>query len=86
MILSTNVLVVVSVMVCMVDDIVVIAFGRFLSGIAAGAFTVVVPKFINELSPPEYKGPFGAISQFMLTLAIFLAALMCTAIPSNPRS
>ena len=62
MIMSTNILVIVSVMVCMVNDIVVIAFGRFLFGMAAGAFTVFVPKFISEISPKEYKGPFGAIS------------------------
>jgi hypothetical protein len=46
----------------MIDDIMVIAFGRFLFGMAAGAFTVFVPKFINEISPKEFKGPFGAIS------------------------
>ena len=62
MILSTNLLVLFSVVVCMVDDIVVIAFGRFLYGMAAGAFTVFVPKFINEVAPPEFKGPIGAIS------------------------
>lgn len=47
MIQSTNVLVILSVFVCMVDEIKVIAFGRFLFGMAAGAFTVFVPKFIN---------------------------------------
>jgi len=85
MILSTNLLVLLSVILCMVDDIMVIAFGRFLYGMAAGAFTVFVPKFINEVAPPEFKGPFGAISQFTLTLAIFIASLMCIVIPDIPR-
>lgn len=36
--------------------------GRFLWGMAAGVYTVLVPKFINETAPNEYKGPFGAFS------------------------
>ena len=29
---------------------------------AAGAFTVFTPKYIDELAPIEYKGVFGTIS------------------------
>jgi len=46
----------------MKNDILAIAFGRFLFGMASGAYTVYIPKFINEVAPNEYKGPFGAIS------------------------
>lgn len=49
----------------------------------AGAFTVFVPKFINEIAPIEYKGPFGAAGQFMCTAGIFLAALMGIPIPDT---
>jgi hypothetical protein len=51
----------------------------------AGAFTVFVPKFINEIAPVEYKGPFGAAGQFMCTAGIFLAALMGIPIPDADK-
>jgi Sugar (and other) transporter len=49
----------------------------------SGAFSVFVPKFINEIAPIEYKGPFGAAGQFMCTAGIFLAALMGVPIPDD---
>ena len=38
----------------------VVAVGRFIFGLAGGAFTVFVPSFINEVTPTELKGPFGS--------------------------
>jgi len=35
---------------------------RFFYGMAVGAFTVIVPKFINETVPQQLKGPYGAMS------------------------
>ncbi|KAG0644468.1 general substrate transporter, partial [Tuber brumale] len=35
-----------------------LTIGRFLSGIAAGCAAVIVPIYINELAPPNYKGVF----------------------------
>jgi hypothetical protein len=48
---------------------------------AAGVYTVLVPKFINETAPSELKGPFGAISQIMVTVGILLVALLALRIP-----
>ena len=84
MILATNILVLVASGVCMINNAFIIAIGRFLYGMAAGAFTVFTPKFINEVAPPEYKGPFGALSQFMCTFGILCVALMGIAIPNDP--
>lgn len=38
------------------QDVTLLVLGRLLSGVAAGAVTVVVPLFINDLAPPGSKG------------------------------
>jgi MFS family permease len=62
MILATNIVVIVGAGVCMVNNFYVICIGRFILGMSAGAFTVFVPKFVNELSPVEMKGFYGSIN------------------------
>lgn len=54
----------------------VVAAGRFLFGLAAGAFSVFVPSFINEITPTELKGPFGSSTQLLITLGILVANLL----------
>jgi predicted MFS family arabinose efflux permease len=38
------------------QDVTLLVVGRLISGVAAGAVTVAVPLFINELAPPGSKG------------------------------
>jgi len=38
------------------------SIGRFLWGIGYGAFSVLCAKFINEITPIELLGPFGAVN------------------------
>jgi MFS family permease len=83
MILATNMLVLVSIGICMINDQVSIMIGRFLYGMACGAFTVYIPKFVAEYSPAEYRGPFGAVNQFMCTLGIVVCSLMALPVPSK---
>lgn len=54
----------------------VICVGRLLSGIGAGAATVVVPIYISEIAPPKEKGLFGALTQIMINVGILLAQLL----------
>ena len=54
----------------------VIIFGRFLSGVGAGAAIVVVPIYISEVAPPKEKGLFGALTQVMINLGILIAQLL----------
>lgn len=82
MILATNVLVLIATGICMVNNSVVILVGRFIYGMAAGAFTVFVPKYTSEIAPSEYRGPYGAVNQFMCTLGILTCSLLGIAIPS----
>jgi MFS family permease len=74
-----------STILCLIDNSGVILFGRFLYGMAAGAFTVYVPKYVSEITPKEYRGPFGAVCQFMCTAGIFFVALLGIPIPNNPE-
>lgn len=50
-----------------------LCFGRFLSGIAAGAAIVVGPIFIAQVAPPNKKGLFGAFTQVMTNVGILIA-------------
>lgn len=42
--------------------------GRAILGIFMGSISVVIPLCINELAPPEYKGIYGSLSQFGITV------------------
>lgn len=54
----------------------VMAFGRLVSGIGAGASVVVVPIYISEIAPPAEKGFFGSFTQIMCNFGILLAQLL----------
>jgi MFS family permease len=54
----------------------VIAAGRFVSGLGAGAALVVVPIYISEIAPPQQKGFFGAFTQIMTNMGIFITQLL----------
>ena len=62
MIKYTNVLMIIGIAICMVDNTTVIALGRFVLGVAAGSLCVLFPLFIDQTAPVEYKGPLGALS------------------------
>lgn len=54
----------------------VMAFGRLVSGVGAGASIVVVPIYISEIAPPAERGFFGALTQVMCNLGILIAQLL----------
>lgn len=58
------------------DNIELMILGRFLSGIGAGASTVVCPLCVAEVSPPHKRGLFGAFTQVMINTGILLAQLL----------
>ena len=57
-------------------NIPVIAIGRFLSGVGAGAALVVVPIYISEIAPPQSKGMFGALTQVGTNIGILLTQVL----------
>ncbi|KYK54024.1 MFS glucose transporter [Drechmeria coniospora] len=48
------------------------SLGRFVSGLGAGASTVVVPLYVSEIAPPAERGLFGAMTQASINLGILL--------------
>ena len=63
--MATNVLIIVASLMSMVPNKWALFFGRFFYGMASGLMTVVVPKFIAEVSPLELKGSYGVVPQLM---------------------
>ncbi|KAH7380556.1 hypothetical protein DE146DRAFT_749398 [Phaeosphaeria sp. MPI-PUGE-AT-0046c] len=57
-------------------SIAVMAFGRLLSGVGAGAAVVIVPLYISEIAPPAQRGFFGAFTQIMCNVGILVAQLL----------
>lgn len=53
-----------------------LAFGRFISGIGAGAAVVVVPIYISEVAPSKGKGLFGAFTQITINMGILITQLL----------
>ena len=53
-----------------------IALGRFLAGIGAGAAIVVVPIYIAEIVPEQSKGLFGALTQVLINVGILVAQVL----------
>ena len=53
-----------------------LAAGRLISGLGAGASVVTVPLYVSEVAPPKEKGFFGAFTQVMINAGIFVAQLL----------
>jgi MFS family permease len=77
----SNAIVIVGASLTLVKNTPTVAVGRFLYGLAAGAFSVFVPSFINEITPTELKGPFGSATQILITLGIFIANILGIPMP-----
>ena len=48
----------------------VMGIGRFVSGIGAGASTVIVPIYISDIAPPNRRGFFGFFTQISINIGI----------------
>ena len=62
------------------------SIGRFIWGVAYGAFSVVCTKMINELTPVELIGPFGAMNQLSLTFGAALPSTFALAYPVDIKT
>ncbi|KAJ9623727.1 Bifunctional purine biosynthesis protein PurH [Knufia peltigerae] len=63
----------------------VLAMGRALSGLGAGAATVVCPIYISEVAPPDRRGLFGAFTQVQINSGILLAQLLGYFLSKNTK-
>lgn len=83
---ATNLIVILGCGLCLVRSLGVVLAGRFLYGLAGGAFSVFVPSFINEVTPTELKGPFGSSTQILITLGIMISNLLGIPLPTKDDS
>jgi SP family xylose:H+ symportor-like MFS transporter len=84
MIKMASLLMIVGVVMTLFDfNLWFLAGARFIYGLAIGALTVFVPKFINETTPTELKGPYGGISQIMCCIGILVPSLLALVIPKS---
>ncbi|KAK0629445.1 hypothetical protein B0T17DRAFT_589224 [Bombardia bombarda] len=58
------------------SSVLVMALGRFLTGMGAGASTVIVPLYISEVAPPDHRGFFGAFTQISINVGILSTQTM----------
>jgi|LauGreDrversion4_2_1035121.scaffolds.fasta_scaffold1045707_1 MFS family permease len=82
---GTNLLVVAGCLLTVVRDEYCILGGRFIFGLATGAFSVFVPSFINELAPTEMKGALGSLTQILITLGIFVSNIVGLPLPESAK-
>jgi MFS family permease len=59
-----------SIIETLATSIAVMSIGRVLSGVGAGASTVIVPLYISEVAPPRERGLFGAMTQVSINVGI----------------
>ncbi|KAI0429474.1 general substrate transporter [Xylaria sp. FL1042] len=59
-----------SILLTLGVSIAMMSIGRVLSGIGAGAATVIVPIYISEVAPPRERGTFGAMTQVSINVGI----------------
>lgn len=52
-----------------------LVIGRALIGIFAGLATGVVPMYIGEISPKEWRGAIGVLNQLLITIGILIAQI-----------
>ena len=57
-------------------SIAVLAFGRFVAGLGAGAAMVVVPIYIFDIAPVGKKGFFGSFTQVMVNMGILITQVL----------
>eukprot|EP01083_Nonionella_stella_P090402 252566_1 len=61
-----------------------LVFGRFVTGIAAGASTAVCSAYLNEISPDNLRGAIGSSLQLTITIGIVVSELFGKIWQINP--
>lgn len=58
------------------DSVLMLYFGRFISGMAAGACCVAAPLYISEIAHKSIRGTLGSYFQLMVTVGILFAYIV----------
>lgn len=62
----------------------VFVVARFITGLGVGFTSVIVPLYIAEISPDEYRGSLGTIHQFMIVGAILVTSILGIPLSNYP--
>lgn len=63
-------------LVIFAENLAMIYAGRFITGIAGGAFCVSAPMYTSEIAEKEIRGALGSYFQLLLTVGILLANIL----------
>lgn len=58
------------------SSVLMLYFGRFITGMVGGAFCVTVPLYTNEISQEEIRGSLGCLTQLMISFGILFATIV----------
>ncbi|PIA14798.1 general substrate transporter, partial [Coemansia reversa NRRL 1564] len=53
-----------------------LAVGRFISGVGAGAAVVITPLYLSEIAPVKYRGTLNLLNQLSIVLGILAAMIV----------
>lgn len=56
-------------------SVLIMAIGRFCSGISSGAAMVTVPIYLSEIAPQQSRGSIGVVTQLSCVIGILIAQL-----------
>ncbi|CAL8086035.1 unnamed protein product [Calicophoron daubneyi] len=54
----------------------VIIVGRFISGLACGAYTAIGPTYLSECAPPSVRGAAGVLNQLVIVASIMISQIL----------
>ena len=79
----SNVVAIIGCGMTLFPNIKVLLAGRFIYGVACGAFSVVCPKYIIEIAPVEISGPAASMTQIAVTFGILVPFILSSIFPDN---
>ena len=81
MLIITNVLVIISSLIMMIQHLAAIWIGRILRGVISGIVSVTVLVFINEIAIKKYKTIQLGLINFFVAIGIFSAYMFRLTVP-----
>ena len=79
-----NVLLLLSIGICLTGNIYAIAFGKFFWGLGGGAYTVLCPKYLAEFTPIDLRHAFGSLLNLFASIGFVIPAAMSIALCADP--
>ena len=77
----TDVIAIIGLVCSVFVELPILLVGRFISGFCVGLNSVLVPLYINEVSPISIKGIMGSMNQVFICLGILIAYTMGYELP-----